>query len=391
MQNDLKHALGTMRSSDGIVALSDSAAPVPMLRSLWCQVSEGVDSNAATLEREEVWKQAVAQRKNHVSFIHMKGNPQDKSSYASALDQAMRVQEFRGVAGEEHRVFVLSCDLMNQSGKKPWVVASIPDHQILAACCDFLVTGARRPSDVIMAWDGCHRKPRRKLEDTIGKLSGCAEVFLVYATAWNSWAKKQYILASENTECGYIALPSGRGKHSVKGRVQGLNAVGEATSHWTTFSGASPPPRTSLARLSPEDKLRVFPEETDTLPVKWTTNVACGVPMFWNETKSVSTWEVLLDEVNAKVVVDLTPGSGILAAACMSKGVAYTGLVRNLAHYHWLTNCVDTAALQYICQEGNRLYQEDLATHVRKLFADLVDQKDDPLAEAAITSVDMEL
>ena len=69
--------------------------------------------------------------------------------------------------------------------------------------------------------------------------------------------------------------------------------------------------------------------------------------------------------MNAKVVVDLTPGGGILAAACRSKGVTYTGLVRNFAIHQRLTNS--------------------------ELFADFVDQQDDPLAEAAIASVDMQL
>jgi len=94
--------------------------------------------------------------------------------------------------------------------------------------------------------------------------------------------------------------------------------------------------------------------------------------MFWGETKSVATWEILLAEMNAKMVIDLTPGSGALASACMSRGLPYVGMVRDHHHFVWLTNVVDSASLQYICKSGNVLYQEDLATHLQELFAETV-------------------
>ena len=142
-----------------------------------------------------------------------------------------------------------------------------------------------------------------------------------------------------------------------------------------------------MARISPEDKAKAFPDEVGELPKKW-LDATNGVPMFWGETKSVRTWEVLMSEVGAKVCVDLSPGSGLLAAACMSKGIQYVGVVTNDAHHKWLTNVIDRASLAYMCTVGNNLYQEDLATHLKEIFSDLMDQEPDAGAEEAIALTD---
>ena len=37
------------------------------------------------------------------------------------------VLNFCGKPGSQHRVWVISCDLMNQRGPRPWMEASLPD------------------------------------------------------------------------------------------------------------------------------------------------------------------------------------------------------------------------------------------------------------------------
>ena len=97
--------------------------------------------------------------------------------------------------------------------------------------------------------------------------------------------------------------------------------------------------------------------------------------MFWGETKSIATWDLLLNEVCAKVVVDLSPGSGSLASACLSKGLVYHGIVGTASHMGWLTNVLDRESLQHISRAGHPLYQEDLATHLKELFGDIMESE----------------
>ena len=148
------------------------------------------------------------------------------------------------------------------------------------------------------------------------------------------------------------------------------------------------PGRSTLPRISEADKLKVFPDITDPLPAKCLDHVPAGVPMFWGETKSVSTWWLLLEEVQAGCVVDLSPGSGALASACMQRGNQYLGLIGNSLHMTWLTTVVDRASLKFICESGSYLYQEDLATHLQELFAELVEPPEDDKLEEAICDGD---
>ena len=69
-----------------------------------------------------------------------------------------------------------------------------------------------------MVWDGCQRKTRRSLEDSIGSMTAAAEVFITYKSSWNAWVKKKYVLGSENKECAYIRFPQARTKQGVKNR-----------------------------------------------------------------------------------------------------------------------------------------------------------------------------
>ena len=88
---------------------------------------------------------------------------------------------------------------------------------------NILLAHARGPYDIIMAWDGCQRKSRRVLEDSVGQLHTCAEVFMVYTKSWNHWAAQKVFLGSENTECGYINTPLGRTKKFIKNRGGGAS------------------------------------------------------------------------------------------------------------------------------------------------------------------------
>ena len=112
------------------------------------------------------------------------------------------------------------------------------------------------------------------------------------------------------------------------------------------------------------------------VPEKWSKVVSSGVPLFWGETKPFPFWLTLLSDLRAGCVIDLTPGSGRLASACMSAGTQYLGLVGHATHLTWLTNVVDREALKYMCKGGIYLCQDYLAKFVEELFADVVEPND---------------
>ena len=84
-----------------------------------------------------------------------------------------------------------------------------------------------------------------------------------------------------------------------------------------------------------------------------------------------------MEDTMSQGVVGLSPGSGALAEACMKKGVHYFGVVFDKIHFQWLSNVVDRASLKYMCANCAVLYQSDLATHVKGLFADHINGDDD--------------
>lgn len=149
------------------------------------------------------------------------------------------------------------------------------------------------------------------------------------------------------------------------------------------------PPRASLPKISVEDKAKIFPDVTNPIPKKWTDVVPAGVPLFWGETKSVALWKQLLLDVDAKLVNDLTPNLA-LATACMELGIYYIGLTSNQHQTAWLTNAIDRAAMVFVCKSGHHLYQEDLAVHVKEIFADLVESAEEQPKDDAIALTDDE-
>ena len=136
--------------------------------------------------------------------------------------------------------------------------------------------------------------------------------------------------------------------------------------------------RNHLAFISEEDKSAITkgaaPPE---LPKKWSKHAFRGTPLFWQESKTVEIWARILTDAGVKCVVDITPGSGVLAEACMKIGVTYHGMLFDQTHYKWLSNVVDRVSLKYIVVNGNPLYHEDLATHLKTLFTDQIAADDD--------------
>ena len=345
------------------------------LRDLVRQKSEPEGRSAEDIraQRAQIWKKAVAQRKKLVQFGIVK-NAKSADSYAETFKKAGPAQSWKGKAKEEHRVFSMSADLFTDAGDQPWVTKAVPNDKYLQAGVEFLKMQRSGAADVLLAFDGCCRESRSEL----AKLPNSQEIFCVFSSSWNAWAQKHYFLSSNNCEVGYVHLPVSRNKMVCKDRPAGFNASGESGSHFTSMTGIAMTPRTRLPRISVEEKAKIF-GKSGCLPDRWLKHIPAGCPLLWGETKSVTFWIQVLTEMNAKCVVDVTPGSGALAEAAMILGILYFGFVADAVHMAWLTNVIDRASCRQIVKSGTCLYQEDLAQSLKDMFGDIVEaeQEDD--------------
>ena len=85
-------------------------------------------------------------------------------------------------------------------------------------------------------------------------------------------------------------------------------------------------------------------------------------------------YSVLLKEWRVETVIDLTPGTGTLARACMAKGWPYLGICRNAEHQSWLQNVLNKRALQVIVTKETALFERELADMVRDHFKEILEE-----------------
>ena len=384
---DMRELLRTLHASESVVPSSEKGVPSTSLRDLVRRASDDAngDDKASQVEREDVWRRATAYRKKLVNLVCV---PDKKMTTLEAAwsRQSSGVRAFKGQLNESHRGFVVSADLLTEASKDPW--RNIGD----AADKDFgdilkFISKQRGDADVAIAFDGLSRQARRAIEDSVGALPAASEVSLTFMKAPNSWCLRRNFFGSKTLEVGHIAMPSNKTRFTVKDRgSDGFSGAGEDSTHFTTYTGIPHIPRNHLALIAPKEKVQIDggPEvDADSLPESWGKRGLRGVPLFWNETKSVDVWVRILGDTSVKAVLDVSPGSGNLAAACMLTGAQYVGFVYKRTHHAWLTNVVDRLAMKHIAESGSHLFQEDLASHVKLLFSELVDPEEaaDPISD----------
>eukprot|EP00439_Symbiodinium_sp_Y106_P010010 s8457_g1.t1 len=92
----------------------------------------------------------------------------------------------------------------------------------------------------------------------------------------------------------------------------------------------------------------------------------------WGDLRSA-----MLKGFTAKMVLDVTPGSGRLAEAGMEMEVNYVGLCASEKHRTWLDNILTKADMQHISNNGHTLYQEGLADLISKHLAEVLEDPGD--------------
>ena len=129
---------------------------------------------------------------------------------------------------------------------------------------------------------------------------------------------------------GWISLPIAHTQIPAKQRDENIAASEWAPStHESAWVGVPPVQWDNMPTITKQDKKMVFPHNVSasTPPEK----VFCsdhGVPLFWQEKKPAAQWEDIMVMLDAKLVVEPSPGSGAVGRACLRQSIPYVAAVR---------------------------------------------------------------
>ena len=175
-----------------------------------------------------------------------------------------------------------------------------------------------------------------------------------------------------NRETGWISFPQPLVQIPAKER-EGDAKEWATSTRTSTYERVPPAPWDSLPLISYEEKKSMLGRD----PARTKPNIfECdrGLPLYWGERKPVELWSDLFFCVDAKFVVDFSPGSGCAARACLELGIEYRGICRNELHQSWLANVADRDACSIITSKGSPLFEDDLAEMVKKHFDEVLEQ-----------------
>jgi hypothetical protein len=229
------------------------------------------------------------------------------------------------------------------------------------------------PSDVLIMADGRSVTCRKMLEKAAEGCRNLHEAWIIYRP-WKRIRRKM-AYASANKEILKISMPVGRQFMSAIARDDGYNACGEETTYDTSYSGVESVAWASLPRLTAQGKESILGYTPD-VPSERMFDLSGGMPLFWQERKTVKFWMSLLSSYKAKAVLDLTPGSGACARAAMELGLHYSCFCRNAEHACWLRNILDVQALRGMCTSGSSLFVQGYLECVSEHFKDVLDRLD---------------
>ena len=77
--------------------------------------------------------------------------------------------------------------------------------------------------------------------------------------------------------------------------------------------------------------------------------------------------------LDAKLVVDLSPGSGALGRACLRRSVPYVADCATEGHRAWLGNALGQEACEPITKNGSPLFETDLSDMIKTHYQDVLE------------------
>ena len=318
--------------------------------------------------RADTWKLVTALRRKFATFITVRAA--SAASYQTAYEKSSAFKTENLIAGEAHRVFLFSADLFAEAPSTPWVSPAVWSEA--AAWAVNFVAQQRGPADLLCFFDGRSRDCRREIEGLTGECRHQTEIFMVYSPTHRLGRRVAW--SGNNCEVCLASLPVSKTRLAAKDREGTFNAAGESSTHDTSYTGVQPVPWAGLPLLSIADKAKLLeqPQEHVGQPKQGVFDAAGGIPLFWQDRKPVSLWKKLFDDVQARCVVDLTPGAGLAARAALDRGIPYLGITRTLAHGQWLGSVCDRSALHATVTSGTALHNADLTGSIDDHFSDLL-------------------
>lgn len=376
----LRELTRTLSTVTGVVRAGAEQTPPPSLRALVRQVSDPANAGAGDAEaREHAWKEAQKLRRKFVR-LEAVATP-SVAALQNVWQKSGPVRNFNATLKESHRLFLVSGDLAFEGNKAPWASLS-SKPSAMKPLLEFVAGAALGPADFVVVFDGRQREIRRTIEDTLASRDHACEAWIVYAgrterTKADSEADftrtRHVVLGARNKEVGFIYLPVPATRLRCKDR-SAFNTCGESTTHHGSYTGVEMRRTKNLPRISPADKGCVFAESQGSAmqPDSWQG----AVPLFWQESKSVAFFQTLFSDLDVGAVMDLTPGSGAAAEACLQMGAQYLGVCRNAAHQTWLANVLDRRVIHYIAtaESGAAVYVETLKSKIEEHFAEVIEQ-----------------
>ena len=206
-------------------------------------------------ERERVWAAATTLREKYVNFVVPRTFTEKEMDLAYQTTAAYLWQE--GKVGEKHRVFLMSCDLLHESGGgAAWARAPEWKDDLGGHCCKFMLS-KRGHADLLVFSDGRSRACRKALEQTTSDARNQSELWVTFQATTRLGRRVAW--SSDNKEMSIVSFPVPRVQIPVQPRAGTSGAAaGESTTHGATYSGVAPMPWTSMALLSAENKGKIL-------------------------------------------------------------------------------------------------------------------------------------
>ena len=114
-----------------------------------------------------------------------------------------------------------------------------------------------------------------------------------------------------------------------------FTACGEESTYQGTYSGVTFRSVSEIPLLSIEEKKNILCQSAvhspAPPPAEWKDRHGEDLPLFWNESKPIAFWQALLDDWSIQAVFDVSPGSGALMEAALTRGAVYHGVCLRLS------------------------------------------------------------
>ena len=196
--------------------------------------------------------------------------------------------------------------------------------------------------DIACMWDGGSREVRRGLENLANAAQWHHDTELVIS--YNSPGRRNTggrsnPFTRQNVEHGYLLTNFPTEEWKVTKRTE-FNATGGENTRDSTYSFVPLRSRYSVPLMLAEDRNAMI-GKSPIPPAKLFDVEGCGYPWSWHEKKPISWYKVFLQDIKAGLVVDLTPGSGAMARACLENRIQYIGICRTQEHCSWLVNTLN--------------------------------------------------